>query len=107
MWSWAMVLQQNEHDYSMWGMVAQYGAWWLSGKFSALCPYGCRFESYSSRCVATLDKLLTLNCPVDTMGALRGCRAVKFDSCNNLLSSVHTLTVNGRFSSCKRCSTND
>jgi len=27
------------------------------------------------------------------MGALRGCRAVKFDSCNNLLSSVHTALV--------------
>jgi len=28
------------------------------------------------------------------MGALRGCRAVKFNSCNNLLSSVHTVLVN-------------
>jgi len=27
------------------------------------------------------------------MGALRGCPAVKFDSCNNLLSSVHTILV--------------
>jgi len=27
------------------------------------------------------------------MGALRGCFAVKFDSCNNLLSSVHTILV--------------
>jgi len=27
------------------------------------------------------------------MGALRGCRAVKFDSCNNKLSSVHTILV--------------
>src|SRR6218665_1084597 len=26
--------------------------------------------------------------------ALRGCHAAKFDSCNNLLSSVHTLPVN-------------
>src|SRR6218665_459721 len=25
------------------------------------------------------------------MGALRGCHAVKFGSCNNLLSSVHTI----------------
>ena len=28
------------------------------------------------------------------MGALRGCRAIKFDSFNNLLSSVHTVLVN-------------
>src|SRR6218665_1010627 len=27
------------------------------------------------------------------MGALRGCRAVKFDSCKNLLLSVHTMLV--------------
>src|SRR6218665_1775067 len=27
----------------------------------------------------------------NVMGALRGCRAVKFDSCNNLLSSVHII----------------
>src|SRR6218665_2000272 len=29
----------------------------------------------------------------NVMGALRGCGAVKFDFCNNLLSSVHTLPV--------------
>jgi len=27
------------------------------------------------------------------MSAIRGCRAVKFDSCINLLSSVHTMLV--------------
>ena len=27
------------------------------------------------------------------MGNVRGCHAVKFDSCNNLLSSVHTILV--------------
>ena len=53
------------------------GAWWLSGKFGALRPVGCMFESHSSRCVATLDKLLTLNCPVDIMGVLHGCHVVK------------------------------
>ena len=30
-------------------------AWWLSGKFGALCPKGHRFESQSSRHVGTLD----------------------------------------------------
>jgi len=29
----------------------------------------------------------------NVMGAVRGCRAVKFDSCYNLLSSVHTILV--------------
>jgi len=29
----------------------------------------------------------------DVIGALCGCRAVKFDSCNNLLSSIHTIHV--------------
>src|SRR6218665_388970 len=29
----------------------------------------------------------------DVMGALCGCRAIKFDFCNNLLSSVHTILV--------------
>jgi len=29
----------------------------------------------------------------NVMGALRGCRVVNFDSCNNLLSSVHTILV--------------
>jgi len=28
----------------------------------------------------------------NVIGALRGCRAVKLDSCNNLLSSIHTIT---------------
>ena len=27
------------------------------------------------------------------MGAVRDCRAVKFDSCDNLLSSVHTILL--------------
>ena len=41
-------------------------------------------------------------------GALRDCLAVKFDSCNNLLSSVHTMTVKGCWSKrCKRGSIND
>src|SRR6218665_4204582 len=29
----------------------------------------------------------------NVMGAMRSCREVKFDSCNNLLSSVHTILV--------------
>jgi len=29
----------------------------------------------------------------NVMSALCGCRAVKFDSCNNILSSVHTILV--------------
>jgi len=29
----------------------------------------------------------------NVIGALRGCRAVKFDSCNNLLSSVHNFIL--------------
>jgi len=29
----------------------------------------------------------------DVMGAMRGCRAVKFYSCNNLLSSVHIILI--------------
>jgi len=29
----------------------------------------------------------------NVMDTLRGCRAVKFNSCNNLLSSVHTMLV--------------
>src|SRR6218665_3404549 len=29
----------------------------------------------------------------NVIGAQRGCRAVKFDYCNNLISSVHTILV--------------
>ena len=76
-----------------------YGAWWLNDKFRALRSEDSRFESHSSRCVATLDKLCTHNYyPVDMMSALSGCRVVKVDSCNNLLSSVHAMTVKDRWS---------
>ena len=33
--------------------------WWLSGKFGALRPVGCRFESHSSRYIGTLGKSFT------------------------------------------------
>jgi len=29
----------------------------------------------------------------NVIGALRGCLVVKFDSCNNLSSSIHTVSV--------------
>ena len=58
------------------------GAWWLSGKFGALHPQCHNFEPHSSRQVSTLGKSST------------HCLGVKFDSCNNLLSSIHTLLVN-------------
>ena len=35
-----------------------------------------------------------LNEMYNMMGDLHGCHTVKFDSCNNLLSSVHTVLVN-------------
>ena len=36
-----------------------YWMWWYSSIFCALLPEGSRFESTSSHCVATLNKLLT------------------------------------------------
>ena len=36
--------------------------WWLSGKFGALRPEGCRFESNSSHHVGTLGKSFTHGC---------------------------------------------
>ena len=38
------------------------GAWWLSGRFGALCAEGRRFEFHSSRHVGTLSKSFTNSC---------------------------------------------
>src|SRR6218665_1761101 len=40
------------------------------GMFCALQLEGCWFESTSSHCVATLDKLLTDNCPRKATGTM-------------------------------------
>ena len=70
-------------------------AWWLCGKFGALHLQDHRFEPHSSCHIGTLGKSFTHNCLYDVMGCpLCGCLAVKFDSYDNLLSSVHTLLVN-------------
>ena len=37
-------------------------AWWLSGRFGALCPEGRRFESHCSRHIGTLGKSFTRSC---------------------------------------------
>ena len=68
--------------------ITIWGARWLSGKFGAFRPEGRRFESYSSCHVGTLGKSCITWC-----GTMCGCLAVKFDSCNSLLSSVHTMSV--------------
>jgi len=39
-----------------------YGAWWLSGKFGALRPEGCRAEFHNSHHVGTLGKIFTCSC---------------------------------------------
>ena len=63
--------------------------------FGAFGAEGRLFQSHSNRYAGTLGKFLTrVACIYDVMGALRGCLAVNFDSCNNLLASVHTLLVN-------------
>src|SRR6218665_3344953 len=51
---------------------------------------GSWFDSTSSRHVGNLGKSFTRNCLYDGCS----CLAAKFDSCNSLLSSVHTLIVN-------------
>ena len=38
------------------------GAWWLRGKFCALRPEGCRFESHSNHHAGTLGKSFTHCC---------------------------------------------
>ena len=68
------------------------GAWWISGRFGALHPQGHRFESYSSHHVGTLGKSFTQSCLYNEMWC-PAWLAVKFDTCNNLLSSIHTLLV--------------
>ena len=60
---------------------------WIVGAFGA---EGRWFDSTSSRHVGTLGKSFIRNCLYDGCGAL----AAKFDSCNSLLLSVHTLLVN-------------
>jgi len=53
--------------------------------------FGRWFESHSSRHVGTLGTSPSLVVACMTLcSALRGYLASKFDSCNNLLSSVHT-----------------
>ena len=71
------------------------GAGWLSGKFGAFCLEGQRLESHSSRHLfygPWASPSLAVEW-VTWRTALRGCLAVKFDSCNNLLSPVHTMFV--------------
>ena len=63
------------------GPVVVFGAFGAEGRW---------FDSTSSRLVGTLGKSFTRNCLYDAYG----CFAAKFDSCNSLLSSVHTLLVN-------------
>jgi len=65
---------------------------WFSSKFGALRLQCRRFESHSSRHVGALDKSFTRNCLDNVIW--RGFLVVKLDSCNNLLSSIHTLLVN-------------
>src|SRR6218665_1178414 len=62
--------------------------------FGALCPEGSRFEFCSSHHAGTLEKSFLVIACISRCYTLRGCLVVKFDSCNNLLSSVHTLLVN-------------
>jgi len=66
--------------------------WWLSGGFSALRSDGRRFECRSSRYVRTLGKSFTRSCLYEVMWRPVLLPCGKFDSCNNLLSSVHTLS---------------
>jgi len=69
----------------------------------SIIPQGamCRsiFRTWSLKTVLPLCKSSLIQArpyepPDRWCGALRGCLAVKFYSCNNLLSSVHTLLVN-------------
>jgi len=63
--------------------------------FGSFGAEGRWFEHHSTRHVWTLGKSLALSCLYTTWcGALRGCLGVKFDSCKNLLSFVHSLLVN-------------
>src|SRR6218665_3166166 len=62
--------------------------------FDAFGAKGRWFESHSSRHVRTLGRSVTRSCLYDVIWALRGCLTAKFDCCNSLLSSVHTLLVN-------------
>ena len=64
------------------GVVAQWKVWCLASK---LHPQGRRFEPHSCRHVRTLAKSFT---SITWSVGLRGCIAVKFDSCNNPLSSL-------------------
>ena len=66
---------------------------WLSGKIGAFRLEGRRFESHSSCYAGTLGKSFTRSACIMWCGALHGCLAVKFYSCNNLLSSVNTMSV--------------
>ena len=48
-------------------------AWWLSGKFGALCSEGSRFASHHTHHVGTLDKSIRLDYTLFHSGAyLRG-----------------------------------
>src|SRR6218665_1641363 len=75
------------------GVVAQ---WWCSNLvvvFGAFNAEGRWFVSHSSYHIGTLGKSITRNCLYYVMWCLHGHLAVKFDSCNNLLTSVRTLLV--------------
>ena len=68
-----------------------YVRWWLGGRFSALHSEGHRFKSHSSRHVEGpwASSSLIVFC-IMWCGDLCGSLAVKFDSCNNLLSIIHS-----------------
>src|SRR6218665_1706261 len=53
------------------------------------------FDSTSSRHVGTLGKSFTCNCLYDVMWRPVATLRLKFDSCNSLLSSAHTLLICG------------
>ena len=52
------------------------------------------FDSTSSRHVETLGKSFTRNCLYDVIWRPVAALLLKFDSCNSLLSHIHTLLVN-------------
>src|SRR6218665_597425 len=76
-------------------LLSVIGVWWLNGRFGALHPEGRRFESHSICHVVILDKSFIRSfCLYNAMSCPVWLSWVKFDSCNDLLSSVHGLLVN-------------
>ena len=62
--------------------------------FSTFGAEGRWFDSTSNHHVETLGKSFTRNCLYNVMWRPVAAFRQKFDSCNSLLSSVHTLLVN-------------